>query len=168
MKLLSSAALLLLAALQAAAQPVLPPCGVNPKLTVTRKPVTAGHLTTIHVGVKNTGAPLTGLNVEVVLPSNCCFAKGKASPSLAKTGSPTPKQPIVIGQNVYWLDWPLGANKGRSFHLKVRVSSLFTAPTTVPITAFVYATNATGQASCVNRLDSTVRGVCGWILRMID
>lgn len=148
MKLLSAAAsgVLLLAGL-AAAQ--LPPCPVGTAFKVASKPVMAGHTTTIKLGVKNTGTTaLTALNVEINLPSNCCTVKSGVLPSLKKTGSPTPKDPIVIGQNVYWLRFPLAPTKGRAFSLKVRVSSLFTAATSLPVRALVYATNASTLATC--------------------
>lgn len=159
MKLLSSVTASLLLAGLAAAQVPLPQCAVTAKLTTARKPVVAGHLTTIKVGVKNTGAtPITALNVEMNLPDNCCVAKGGVLPSLKKTNSPNANgQPTVSGQNAFWLNTPLAPKKGRTFSLKVRVSSLYTSATTLPVTALVYASNTTGAVTCATSLASTVR-----------
>jgi hypothetical protein len=110
----------------------------------------AGRLTNIKLTVKNTGATaLTGLTVEINLPSDCCFVKGGAHPSLKKTTSTTPTKPIVQRQNVYWLNFLLAAHKASSFSLKARASSLYMTATTLPITAYVYATNVTALATCV-------------------
>lgn len=154
MRLLSAAAAFLLAGLAAAQLPI---CPLTSSLKVTAKPAIAGELTTIKIGIKNTGtSAFTALNLEINLPSNCCATKGKVVPSLKKTASTTPKKPLVVGQNIYWLTFPVQPTKGHSFSVELRVSSLFTAPISLPITVLVYATDATGVVTCATPAATTV------------
>lgn len=151
MKLLSSALVLLASLAGLAAAQQLPACAVTTTLKAPAKPVVAGRLAKITLAVQaQPAAGLSDLNVGINLPSNCCVVKGRVRPSLHKTTSPTSKAPIAQGQNVYWLDFPLSGkqNARRLFYLKIRVSSLYTAAATVPITTTVYATNATGIPTC--------------------
>ncbi len=164
MKLFSTATAAALAMLAGLTAAQLPACPARTSLKTAKRPVMAGRITTIKLGVKNTGASaVEGMNVAINLPDDCCFVKGRVMPSLKKTDSITPRSPIVEGQNAYWLDFPLKAGKARSFSLKVRVSSLYTTATELPITASVYATNSTGLATCVTDAEAkmvSARGLC--------
>lgn len=151
MKLRSSALVLLASLAGLAAAQELPACPVTTNLKAPAKPVVAGRIAKITLAVQAQPAGgLSDLNVGINLPSNCCVVKSRVRPSLRKTTIPTSKAPIAQGQNIYWLDFPLsGKQKGRRlFSLKIRVSSLYTAAATVPITATVYVTNATGISTC--------------------
>ena len=142
------------AGLATAAQ--LPACSVGTALNAPARAVTAGRVAKIKLAVKAAeGLPsLDHLNVAINLPSNCCMEKGGVRPSLKTTTSPTRKAPIVEGQNVYWLDVPRPTrdktSRWRLFFLAVRMSSLYITAATVPITAMVYATNATGAVTCAS------------------
>lgn len=158
MKLLATAATGFLLAGLAAAQ-VVPECPVSTSLKVTAKPAVAGRLASLRLAIKNNVTALSSLNVKVMLPSDCCVEKASVLPSLKKTSSPTPKDPIVVTQNVYWLSFPLAPKKSRSFNLKLRVSSRYTTAASLPIEASVYATNTAGVATCISDVkDTTVRG----------
>jgi len=169
------AALALLACLATAAE--LPACPVAPTLKAPAHPVTAGRVITIKLAVKGEGlgwGQLRNLSVAINLPSNVCLKKSSVRPSLKRSTTPTPKAPIVEGQNVYWLDVPFaggtkGASPRRTFSLNVRVSSLYTTAATVPITAMVYAVDDdTGVATCVTTAEpaASVRcGICGGVGR---
>lgn len=154
MNLLSAmiTALALLAGLVVGQQ--LPACPVAATLKATAKPVTAGRIAGIKLAVNKPTDWGSGsshnLSVAINLPSNVCLVKSRVRPTLKHTTSPTFKASIVEGQNVYWLDVPF-TSKGpsrRKFYITVRVSSLYTAAATVPITATVYATDETDAATC--------------------
>lgn len=156
MKLLPIAATGLLLAGLAAAR--LPACPVGTLLKAPAKPVVAGRLAFVKLTVKNNATALSSLNIKIVLPSDCCVEKAGASPSLKKTSSPTPKNPVVVDQDAYWLTTRLLPKKSRSFYLKLRVSSRYTASVVLPITASVYVTDTAGTATCVSDVeDATVR-----------
>lgn len=145
----AAVALLLLLAAPICAQ--LPPCPVGAAVMTRPNPVTAGRVAHIKLAVKaiERGSG-QNLSVAINLPSNCCLVKGRAWPSLKNTPTPTPKVPLVVGQNAIWLNVPFTdkTTSRRLFLLSVRVSLLYTSAVTVPITAMVYATNTTGEATC--------------------
>jgi hypothetical protein len=154
----------------------LPACPVAIMLKAPVHPVTAGRRAAIKLDVKAMGGELGSgqhnFSVAINLPSDVCLKKSSVRPSLKRNTSPTPKAPVVEGQNVYWLDVPFAggtkeAPRRRLFSLAVRVSSLYTIAATVPVTAMVYAVDDdTGAATCVttSKPAASVRCVCVYVL----
>lgn len=160
------ALLVLLASFAGAQGQSLPQCPVTATLVSPRKSTVIGDTATITATVKNVGAfPIEMLNLEMYLPSNVCFEKSRVVPSLKNTASPQADgQPLIITQDLYWLDFPLGPRKKRKFQVKVRVSPAYTSAASLPVFALFYINGVTSP-TCGTSLNSTVREAhspCGW------
>ena len=135
----------------AVAEGPAPACTIEATLKAP-KVARAGGLVTLKLRVKNwEPAPISGLNVQIGLPGDVCAqeGKGKVTPSLKGTGSPTPKNATVVNQRAYWLEVPIAARKSRTFTLKARINAYH--PTeTVSVSAFLYRLDATDIATCAS------------------